>query len=62
MNPLCKPPAGRLEFLWPDRPLFACAERYRGHWETAMLDVIMLACGIGGFAVLFGYVALCERL
>jgi hypothetical protein len=27
-----------------------------------MLDVIMLVCGIGGFALLFGYVALCERL
>jgi len=27
-----------------------------------MLDFIMLACGIGGFVLLFGYIALCERL
>jgi len=31
--------------------------------ETSqMLDVIMLAIGIGSFALLLGYVALCERL
>jgi hypothetical protein len=28
----------------------------------SMLDIIMLACGIGGFALVFGYIALCERL
>jgi hypothetical protein len=28
----------------------------------SMLDLIMLACGIGGFVLLFGYIALCERL
>jgi len=27
-----------------------------------MLDVVMLVLGVGGFALLFGYVALCERL
>jgi len=27
-----------------------------------MLDLIMLALGIGAFALLIGYVALCERL
>jgi len=27
-----------------------------------MLDLAMLALGIGGFALLIGYVALCERL
>jgi hypothetical protein len=30
--------------------------------EPSMLDVIMLATGIGSFALLFAYVALCERL
>jgi hypothetical protein len=30
--------------------------------ELSMLDVIMLAIGIGSFALLFAYVALCERL
>jgi hypothetical protein len=30
--------------------------------ELSMLDVIMLAIGIGSFALLLGYVALCERL
>jgi len=27
-----------------------------------MLDIFMLAIGVGGFALLIGYVALCERL
>jgi len=27
-----------------------------------MLDVMMLVLGVGGFALLIGYVALCERL
>jgi len=27
-----------------------------------MLDLIMLVCGIGGFVLLFGYIAICERL
>jgi hypothetical protein len=30
--------------------------------RTAMLDVIFLALGIGGFAVCVGYVFLCDRL
>jgi hypothetical protein len=30
--------------------------------EIVMLDVVMLAIGVGGFALLIGYVALCERL
>jgi hypothetical protein len=30
--------------------------------EIVMLDVVMLVLGIGGFALLIGYVALCERL
>jgi hypothetical protein len=30
--------------------------------EIPMLDVIMLVLGVGGFALLIGYVALCERL
>jgi len=33
-----------------------------GAEEIPMLDVIMLALGVGGFALLIGYVALCERL
>ena len=34
---------------------------YRG-MEIVMLDVVMLVLGVGGFALLIGYVALCERL
>jgi hypothetical protein len=30
--------------------------------ERSMLDIVMLAIGVGGFALLIGYVALCERL
>jgi hypothetical protein len=30
--------------------------------EFLMLDVIMLALGMGAFAAFVGYVALCERL
>jgi hypothetical protein len=30
--------------------------------EKAMLDVMMLVIGLGAFAPLIGYVALCERL
>jgi hypothetical protein len=33
-----------------------------GAEEISMLDVIMLVLGVGGFALLIGYVALCERL
>jgi hypothetical protein len=33
-----------------------------GAEEVPMLDLIMLALGVGGFALLIGYVALCERL
>ena len=34
---------------------------YRG-MEIVMLDVVMLVIGVGAFALLIGYVALCERL
>jgi hypothetical protein len=34
---------------------------YRG-MEIVMLDVVMLVLGVGAFALLIGYVALCERL
>jgi hypothetical protein len=37
------------------------ARAYRG-MEIVMLDVVMLVLGVGGFALLIGYVALCERL
>jgi hypothetical protein len=30
--------------------------------ERSMLDIFMLVIGVGGFALLIGYVALCERL
>jgi hypothetical protein len=30
--------------------------------RSAMLDVVFLALGIGGFAVCLGYVFLCDRL
>jgi hypothetical protein len=30
--------------------------------SVSMFDVIMLASGIGEFVLLFGYIALCERL
>jgi hypothetical protein len=31
-------------------------------WRPFMLDLLMLATGVGFFALMFGYVALCERL
>jgi len=37
----------------------AISERREG--ET-MLDLVMLVLGLGGFALMIGYVALCERL
>ena len=30
--------------------------------ERSMLDIFMLVIGVGAFALLIGYVALCERL
>ena len=30
--------------------------------EIVMLDIVMLVIGVGAFALLIGYVALCERL
>jgi hypothetical protein len=30
--------------------------------SSSMLDVVMLVLGVGGFALLFGYITLCERL
>jgi hypothetical protein len=30
--------------------------------ENEMLDVLMLALGIGGFVVMLGYAAVCTRL
>jgi hypothetical protein len=38
------------------------ADTVVGAEERSMLDLIMLALGVGGFALLIGYVALCERL
>jgi hypothetical protein len=38
----------------------AAAQPWRG--GESMLDLIMLALGVGSFALLIGYVALCERL
>jgi hypothetical protein len=34
----------------------------RVEWRSGMLDVIMLAIGVGGFALLAAYGALCARL
>ena len=31
-------------------------------WRSFMLDLVMLILGVGAFALLIGYVALCERL
>jgi len=42
--------------------LFGAAASPGGAKEISMLDLIMLALGIGAFALLIGYVALCERL
>ena len=30
--------------------------------ETSMLDVVMLVMGVGAFALLIGYVALCDKI
>jgi hypothetical protein len=55
--------AGRhLEFLWLARPISGQANVTATCRSHPMLDVIMLAIGIGSFALLLGYVALCERL
>jgi hypothetical protein len=42
--------------------LWLCADTSATAEAFSMLDVIMLALGLGGFALLIGYVALCERL
>ncbi len=42
--------------------LWLCAATPAGAEEFPMLDVIMLVLGVGAFALLIGYVALCERL
>jgi hypothetical protein len=39
-----------------------CIGRRLGEKEMFMLDVIMLAIGVGAFVLFIGYVALCERL
>lgn len=31
-------------------------------WRSTMLDLVFLALGIGGFALMIGYAALCDRL
>ena len=31
-------------------------------WRQSMLDILMLVIGLGGFALMIAYVALCERL
>jgi hypothetical protein len=47
----------------PSSPsLWLCADTSASAEEFSMLDVIMLVLGVGGFALLIGYVALCERL
>jgi hypothetical protein len=43
-------------------PSLSGAPHRNGATENSMFDLIMLALGIGGFALLIGYVALCERL
>jgi hypothetical protein len=42
--------------------LCQAAANLTGVKEIPMLDLVMLVLGIGGFALLIGYVALCERL
>ena len=32
------------------------------NWRSSMLDIIFLALGLGGFALMGAYVALCDRL
>jgi hypothetical protein len=44
------------------RLLYGSAGAAIGAEETSMLDLLMLALGVAGFALLVGYVALCERL
>ena len=44
------------------RLLDGSAAQQVGVEEISTLDVLMLALGVGGFALLIGYVALCERL
>jgi hypothetical protein len=62
MRFLCPAAQGRLVFLClaaDDR----CAMNNSPSDEvTAVLDVLYLALGIGGFAACLGYVYLCDRL
>jgi hypothetical protein len=50
-----------LDFQWPFGLLYQAPATGRQR-ERCMLDVVMLAIGVGAFALFIGYVALCERL
>jgi len=39
-----------------------CVTEFLNHQELAMMDVIVLAIGLGFFALSVGYVYVCERL
>jgi hypothetical protein len=54
-----------LDFQWPHGPNLARTLKpaaSAGSNGVVMLDIVMLAIGVGAFALLIGYVALCERL
>jgi hypothetical protein len=66
METLCAWARRPLDFQWRDGP-FSCAYPETGcvgrdPYGVGMLDIVMLAIGVGVFALLIGYVALCERL
>jgi hypothetical protein len=52
--------------IYRKMPLPGCADRYcnpnRAHWRIPMMDVLMVALGLGWFALAIGYAYACERL
>jgi hypothetical protein len=61
-DPILIPPlCPRLEFpidnLWRSPHLSSIAQ-----WRTIMLDLVFLALGLAGFALMAAYAVLCDRL
>jgi hypothetical protein len=46
----------------PDRKVTSSSAEYAQSQEHTMLDILMLALGVGFFALAIGYTYACERL
>jgi len=55
---------GRAQFIQQGSRLVisAAGDRRRQLRRISMLDVVMLVLGVGGFALMLGYAAVCTRL